>query len=203
MNNVFVKSYKDIPVNRKEVFRYMHCSKPSEETERLLEKCIDETKSLLSYKVCYSVFDVGFDGDMIDLGFSKVVSKSLAINLKNCEKIVLFAATVGHSFDLYIKKEALFSQSEAVCLQALGSERVESLCDLFNSQIKVEFEEKGYFSKPRFSPGYGDLSLELQKEIIPTLECTKILGISLSENLMMSPSKSVTAIIGFNKIEKR
>lgn len=199
MNNVFVKSYKDIPVNRKEVFRYMHCSKPSEETERLLEKCIDETKNLLSYKVCYSVFDIDFDGDMIDLGFSKVASKSLAINLKNCEKIVLFAATVGHSFDLYIKKEALFSQSEAVCLQALGSERVESLCDLFNSQIKAEFEEKGYFSKPRFSPGYGDLSLELQKVIIPTLECTKILGISLSENLMMSPSKSVTAIIGFYK----
>lgn len=199
MNNVFIKSYKDIPVNRREVFRYMHCTEPNVETNRLLEKCIAETKDLFSYKVCYSVFDLSFDGDMIDLGFAKTKSKALSVNLKKCEKIILFAATVGHRIDQYIKKEALSSQAKAVCLQALGSERVESLCDLFNSQIKTEFEEKGYCLKPRFSPGYGDLSLELQREIIPTLDCTKHLGISLSEQLMMAPSKSVTAIIGIYK----
>ena len=53
------------------------------------------------------------------------------------------------------------------------------------------------FFKPRFSPGYGDLSLEVQKEIFSLLDCPRKIGVSLGDSLLMTPSKSVTAIIGY------
>lgn len=196
MNEVFLKTYNDIPVNRREVFRYMSCRKPDKQTGDLLDLCIDESSAELSYKVCYSVFDISIDGEVINLGFAKTKSYALSINLKDCKKAIVFAATVGHGIDRMIKKESLFSPAKSLCLQALGSERVESLCDAFNEEMKTYFEKRGYKLKPRFSPGYGDLSIELQKELLPALNSAKLLGISLGDNLMMSPSKSVTAIIG-------
>lgn len=196
MNEIIFKSYTDIPINRREAFGYMRVKEPDEALETLFEACLEECEPLLTYKVCFREFSVIKNGDVLDLGFAKTKSKNLALNLKDCGKIVLFAATVGHGIDRLIKKQELLSPAKAVCLQAIGSERVESLCDFFNNELKKEYEKKGFSLKPRFSPGYGDLSLELQRKIIPELDCTKLLGISLGENLMMSPSKSVTAIIG-------
>ena len=79
--------------------------------------------------------------------------------------------------------------------QAIGSERVESLCD----ELCRELEGEWGTVRPRFSPGYGDLPLSLQKEIFALLDCGRSIGVALGENLLMSPSKSVTAIVGVKK----
>jgi len=50
-------------------------------------------------------------------------------------------------------------------------------------------------TRMRFSPGYGDLSLENQKLFFKALELEKM-GMKLTESLMMFPEKSVTAIAG-------
>lgn len=199
MSEIKLKTYDDIPINEREVFRYMRAEKADGAVKNLFDSCVKESADFLSYKVCFREFPLLTNESEIDLGFAKVKSKALSVNLKDCEKIILFAATVGHGIDRLIKKESLVSPSKAVCLQALGSERVESLCDAFNDELKAAYAESGYKLKPRFSPGYGDLSLELQKEIMSALDCKKFLGISLGENLMMTPSKSVTAIIGVYK----
>ena len=83
-------------------------------------------------------------------------------------------------------------------MQAIGSERVESRCVAFEGEIKDELREaRGEISfRPRFSPGYGDLSLELQRDIFRLLDCQRQIGVTLGDSLLMSPSKSVTAIIG-------
>ena len=49
---------------------------------------------------------------------------------------------------------------------------------------------------PRFSAGYGDFSLEFQRNICDALDCQRKIGITLQESLIMLPTKSVTAIIG-------
>ena len=50
--------------------------------------------------------------------------------------------------------------------------------------------------RPRYSPGYGDLSLEVQSEVLKVLNADKILGIKLGANLLMTPKKSITAVQG-------
>ena len=199
MSEIVFKTYDKIALNEREAFRYMSCKSPDEQMKRLFEECLSECLGALSYKACWREFPLLFCGDEINLGFARTKSKALFTNLKGCEKIVLFAATVGHEMDRLIKKQTLLSPAKSVCLQAIGSERVESLCDTLNAELKEQYKKQGFLLKPRFSPGYGDLPLSLQREIMPALDCAKLLGINLGENLMMSPSKSVTAIIGVYK----
>ena len=52
---------------------------------------------------------------------------------------------------------------------------------------------------PRFSPGYGDLSLDFQREIFRLLSPERNIGVTLGERLLMSPTKSVSAIIGIKR----
>ena len=84
------------------------------------------------------------------------------------------------------------SPAKALFFQAIGAERIESLCDTFCAELK----ENGLQLRPRFSPGYGDLPLDLQKDLFRVLDCSRKIGLTLNESLLMSPSKSVTAIIG-------
>ena len=77
--------------------------------------------------------------------------------------------------------------------QSIGAERIETLCDAFCKDISSEL---GVTLKPRFSAGYGDLPLEAQKDIFRVLDCSKKIGLTLNDSLLMSPTKSVTAIVG-------
>ena len=157
---VFTKGYFAPEVDRKEVLRYAR-AEGDEATLALLESCIAEAGDKLSYKVSYARFGIEIHGDDINLGFAMTTSHSLAKCLDGCHEIVLLSATVGFGIDRLIGKYSLLSPSRAVILQALGSERVEALCDKFCDDFGVEEERKGNTLRPRFSPGYGDLPLEI------------------------------------------
>ena len=177
----------------KEILRYAG----SKEIEDTVTECLAEAEGSLSYKVCYATVNISINGEDIDMEFAKARSKDLAKNLSGCDKAIIFAATVGMGIDRLIAKYSRISPSRALCFQAIGSERVESLCDAFEEEIKKEVSDGERFFKPRFSPGYGDLSLEIQKEIFSLLDCPRKIGVSLGDSLLMTPSKSVTAIMGY------
>lgn len=192
---LFTKTYNPPEVDRKEVLRYAR-AEGDEATLTLLDGCIAEASDKLGYKVAYARYKIKINGDRINLGFTETVSHSLAICLDGCHEIVLLAATVGFGIDRLIEKYSFISPSRAVIFQALGSERVEALCDAFCADLALDEDKKGNTLRPRFSPGYGDLSLELQRDIFTALDCGRSVGITLGDNLFMSPTKSVTAIIG-------
>ena len=189
---VYVKNYPAPDFNKKEILRYAGAKEDISEINALIDECIKELDGKLNYKVCYGEYPVKITGNEIDLSFASVNSKNLAKNLKNCKTYILFCATVGIAMDRLIAKYSVLSPTKALIFQALGAERIESLCDLFNKEI----QEKYKHTRPRFSPGYGDLKVELQREIFAALNCSKNIGVTLNESLLMSPSKSVTAIIG-------
>ncbi|MBO4343323.1 MAG: Vitamin B12 dependent methionine synthase activation subunit [Clostridia bacterium] len=190
---VFTKFYENPPVDRKEVLRYAGCRDEEAVFGKLLDECIAEAEEGLSLKVCYSVFDVKIRAELCDFGAFSVKSKDLAENLKDCKRAVVFAATAGVGIDRLIAKYGSLAPSKAVMLQALGAERIEALCDAFCGDIKKEMNCE---TKPRFSPGYGDLDLSSQKDIFSVLNCEKHIGLTLNDSMLMSPSKSVTAIMG-------
>ena len=107
--------------------------------------------------------------------------------------MLVFAATIGFDIDRKITKYSKVDPAKALIFQAIGTERVESLCNAFEEDIK---RENGYDLTSRFSPGYADLPLEMQKDLFRVLDCYKNIGVTLNDSLLMSPSKTVTAIIG-------
>ena len=67
--------------------------------------------------------------------------------------------------------------------------------DFLNEKINEEAVAAGKKARPRFSPGYGDVDLAVQKDFFRLLPCTRI-GLTLMDTLIMSPEKSVTAFVG-------
>lgn len=181
--------------DRKEALRYLGIAKnivPAEEVEALLTECEAEFLAAIAPRAVCGTFDVAAEGDRLDLGFAKVESRSLAINLAGCSRIALFAATLGAGADRLVLKYGKVSPARAAVMQALGAAVAEQWCDEINGQIKREYGR----TKARFSCGFGDLRLSLQREIFAALNVTKRLGITLSDNYFMTPTKSVTAIVG-------
>ena len=197
--DVFVKTYHLPAVNQREWFRYMGVKDANEEIAVLAETCLKETEGCFSARVCYCEVPVRLENGTVDLTVWNGESRFLRERLKNCESAVIFAATVGLEIDRLVKKYSRTSPSKALCLQALGTERVEALCDLFCEELKERVQKKGMQTTGRFSPGYGDLPLEMQTDIFRVLDCARHIGVTLNDSLLMSPTKSVTAIVGFGK----
>lgn len=194
MNSVILsKVYTEPPFCEKEILRYAGCKEADSEISALVKSCIDETKDKLTYKVCYRQFGVKIHDDICDFGAFTLRSENLAFNLRESESVILFAATVGVGIDRLIAKYGRISPSKALLFQAIGAERIEALCDAFCEDILKEYN---IGTKPRFSPGYGDLPLAAQKDIFAVLSPEKRIGLTLNDSLLMSPSKSVTAIVG-------
>lgn len=194
MNSVIItKTYNEPTFCEKEILRYAGCKSSEDELLQLLRACIDEVRDKLTYKVCYRELPVAVDNATCKLGDWSIESENLAKNLSGCKSVIVFAATMGVEIDRLIAKYGRISPSKALMLQAIGAERIEALCDAFCEDIA---REKNMAAKPRFSPGYGDLPLEVQKEFFMLLDCSKRIGLSLNDSLLMSPSKSVTAFLG-------
>jgi hypothetical protein len=189
-------------VDRKETLRYLgYYNHPSpERTEEgallnemkgLFDECESNILSAQNLTACYDIYDIVL-GQPLNLGFATVNSLALERNLQGCKKIVLFAATAGVGVDRLIVKYNKLSPARAVVYQAMGAALIEQWCDI----IHGNFQKNLGANKSRFSCGYGDLPLTLQRDIFTALNVTKNLGITLSDNCFMTPTKSVTAIIG-------
>ncbi len=196
MTMVLTKNLSLPPVCRREVLRYAGCREETEEAAVLLDACLAEAEPILKPGVCWLRLSVAVEHDVCQIGSVSIASRDLAKNLADCREVVVFAATVGPALDRLITRYGVVSPARAVLLQALGAERAEALCDVFCKELS---EQTGMGLRPRFSPGYGDLPLETQRTIFSLLTPMRHIGLSLTESLLMSPTKSVTAFVGLTE----
>ncbi len=198
MSVVYTEGFEATPYNKNEIFRY--CGGKSDgQLEELTEECIAELGCKISNRVCFCEYDILKTEKGLDLGFCKTDSRLIMRHLESCDKIVLFAATVGIDIDRLISKYSRVSPLKALIFQSIGAERIEALCDAFENSVKAKYSNLGRDTVNRISAGYGDIPLELQRDIFKALDCPKRIGLTLNESLLMSPTKSVTAIIGIKK----
>ena len=182
------------PTDRREILRYAGVREETAQILQLLDSCLAEAAPVLTGKVCWSVFPLTFQEDGLDLTFARTGSGSLRRVLQGCDRVLVFAATLGLGLDRLIARYSRLSPARALMLQAIGTERIEALCDAFCRTMAETLPDSPLTA--RFSPGYGDLSLTLQEDIFRVLDCPRKIGLTLNESLLMSPSKSVTAIVG-------
>lgn len=189
---ISVKKYQNLPTNIGEIMRYMGSWEQDGQVLNLLADCQKELGKILTYKVCFDEFPINCLGHSVEFPFAKTNSDALCRHLQGFSHAVVFAATIGIEIDRLILKYSRLSPSRALCFQAIGAERIEALCNAFCDELGREKKK----TSPRFSPGYGDFPLSFQTEIFRVLDLPRKIGLSLNSALLMSPSKSVTAIVG-------
>ncbi|MBQ6563331.1 MAG: hypothetical protein K6A68_07695 [Clostridiales bacterium] len=189
---------QDLPVNRNEILRYA-LIKPDMPADRI-DQLLPDALQHIHGRVCYASFPVQLSEDgQVDLSFTKVSSRSLCHLLRSSSQCILFAATIGIDFDRYAARISRLSTTNGWLLHAIGTERIETLCDTFEKTLL----EEGCQLTRRFSPGYGDVPLSMQRDVFRALDCSRKIGLTLTDSLLMSPSKSVTAIIGLTNTPLR
>lgn len=113
--------------------------------------------------------------------------------LRDCSCAAVLVCTLGAEFDLWMKRLQARDMGKAVMLDALGSAYVEAGCDAAESDIRHRFP--GMHLTDRFSPGYGDLPLDVQPLLMEYAGASRI-GVTVTDSLLMNPQKSVTALVG-------
>ena len=191
--------------NDRELLRYLGCKNgtvPDENTKVLIDQCKQELEQAASPRVTWREYPLSIQDHVIDMTCFQTRSKSLERNLKDCEQILLFAATLGSQVDVLLHRYNMIQMSKAVVMQAASVAMLETFCDEENQKLKEAYQEKDWYLRPRFSPGYGDFPLECQRQIAPALELSKRIGVTLTDSLLMAPSKSVTAVIGLSRLPR-
>ncbi|MBQ9713831.1 MAG: Vitamin B12 dependent methionine synthase activation subunit [Clostridia bacterium] len=190
---VDIKTYTALPdCRRDEILRFAGVrGKANGELQTLLEECLKECDGVFTARVCYLELTV----EEFFCYFPPCEKAKTAT--AGCETVLVFAATVGIEIDRLMYRYANVSPTKSLLMQAIGAERIETLCDAFCEELK---EEKGLYPQTRFSPGYGDFSLKEQKQIFALLQPEKRIGVGLTESLTMTPTKSVTAVVGLKNV---
>ena len=180
-------------VRRGEILRY---ARAGAETEDILSTVIDRYLPLYSYRAVYTELPLSISDGLVELGPIRLRSNTLLRALDGCTSAILVAATVGIEADREVKKLSVTSPLFAHLVDSFGSERIESFLDELTPDIEKEL---GVTLKPRVSAGYGDIPLSLQREIFDILSPEGKIGLYLSDSLLMTPMKSVTAFIGVKR----
>ena len=122
-------------------------------------------------------------------------SRKLARHLAGCHAAYLVCGTLGTGFDALLRRVSVKSAADTLVLQAVGTAAIEEWMDGIEGDIKSELLP-GEALVRRYSPGYGDFPLEAQRELLGILDTPRTIGVSLTDTLLMAPSKSVSAVIG-------
>ena len=191
----------EIPFDEKEILRYAMLPSFAPKPEELpLQECLKAAKGAAQCRAVWRRYPLVRDGNTLDLGFAKTDSRDLRQHLEGCDEILLFACTAGAETDRRIARAKLLSPARGLLMHAIGAQQVEGGCDRLCARLAQQFPDRQLTD--RFSPGYGDLTLEMQRDVMAALDCGRTIGITLTDSLLMTPSKSVTAIIGMKVREE-
>lgn len=166
-------------------------SVPRDFDSKVVERVKKAILSVIDCRMAAVRVPVSVSGSEITLGDIKLESENLSYALGESKEAFVFATTLGMGVERMLLRLSRLSVSEHFIADALASAYAEAAADRAQKMLD------GYGkTKKRFSPGYGDLPLEIQPKVLSMLEADKTLGLTVTEGLLMKPQKSITAIVG-------
>ena len=192
-------------IDREQALRYMAYKggEISEAARSGLEECEKRLLEVIHPVFVYRIFRIKSFYPLCLENGPVFEGNDISAHLEGCEYAAVFAVTIGAGADSLIRRLQVEDMAKSVITDALGSAAAEQAADLAEEEIRKSLPGK-YFTW-RYSPGYGDLPLSDQPELLAAINAGKQAGIMLQSGNMMSPMKSVTAVMGVsdNEIEKK
>ncbi len=165
-------------------------------------QALEQLKKAAVYRYAYVRVPVDLSEEGVcRFDFGAIHSRDLCRNLGGCREAYLLGVTLGLGVDRLLTRLRLTERGSAAYFitDGLASAMAEAVaeavfCDLSHSAAAESL-------KPRFSPGYGDVPLWVQKPLLARLHADKTLGIGLNDAYLMTPMKSITAFVGIKNME--
>ncbi len=190
------------PLNKSEAARYMGVRG---EVDPAVAAILDRWEPIVREKLrpgfVYREAEVELAPDGVWLSGMDVplTGNDVRRHLDGCDRVILLAATASAEADKLIRQASVAGMADALAVDCLCSAAIEQICDLAEEEIFSRINAP--YRTWRFSPGYGDLPLDLQKPLLKVLNAQRRIGLTVTDSLLMVPSKSVTAIIGISDKE--
>ena len=171
-------------LNMQEALRYLGAQSPDAALLTGLTALAEELQSRITPRFTWALTDTA------ELALPGQLAQRM---LADCPRSAVLVCTLGAEFDLWMRQLSARDMARAVMLDALGSVYVEAGCDAAEDAIRARFP--GKHLTDRFSPGYGDLPLDVQPRLLASARADRIV-VGLTPSLLMTPQKSVSAIVG-------
>lgn len=187
------------PPDTEEVLRCMGTppQRADEATRSLAVQCGEQLLSVAAPRWCGRVFELSFEPDGVRLdGGLLLGGQELKRHLEGCSKAVVFCATLGADADALIRRTQYTDMARALGLDCAAGVLVEQLCDRIEGHIHAQYPN--LHAPYRFSPGYGDLPLGVQCALLNLLDAHRLIGLSATDSCILTPRKSVTAVLGLS-----
>ena len=185
-------------MKKQEILRYLGASADTDQLDDLIARAEEKIKSAARPRHVFRRFPVSVTEDSVTIGGTKLFSRDLANHLRGCRDAFLFALTLGTEVDTLIRRCTVTEMPLVPVLQACAAAYTEECADLAQQELERMASEDHLYLRPRYSPGYGDFDLSDQKFLFASLDITRKIGITLTEDCLMIPFKSITAIIGLS-----
>ncbi|MFC1860928.1 vitamin B12 dependent-methionine synthase activation domain-containing protein [Chloroflexota bacterium] len=197
---------EQLNIDRRQVLRYIgydnDCVPPARMSS-LVDGYIENIYDIIAPSYSYVIRDVE-----IILCTSAVIegpivfqSNVIARLLEQCEKVAVFALTIGNHLEemvSHLTDDGLVLQASV--LDAIGSVATEKVADLVHDRISRIASIHGLHTSRRFCPGYCDWEVDQQAMVFRILNGDSA-GVHLTEGCIMLPRKSVSGIIGIGSAD--
>ncbi|ACD25062.1 methionine synthase [Clostridium botulinum] len=197
---------KQLKIPKDEVLRYLGYKKQelTVSMDVLIDETIDECKKLIIPKYVCAKYKNHTENDGVYVDGTNLILKGEDIknHLLYAQEVFVIAGTVGSKVEKKIKLYETIELTKALILDACATVAIEEFLDEIEEKIRLDVRKENSAITFRYSPGYGDLSLDIQRDIVNTLKADKAIGLTVSSHYLLFPRKSVTAIIGVIPKEK-
>ena len=204
-----IKISESIGINKSEVLRYLEYKgqKIDKTLDFIIDDCIKITKEKINPRYTLGVYSILREkiNNSYQIKFKDsdilIKSKDLYELLNNSSKCVVLATTLGTDIEKQIRINSYSNLTKSIIIDACATAAIEEFCDILQQDIKLKLGEQKKYITIRYSPGYGDLSINVNEDIINLLGASNKIGLTMTKDKIMIPRKSVIAIIGISEIE--
>jgi cobalamin-dependent methionine synthase I len=201
MSQIRVANPLPVEVSRPMVLLRLGYRRPAqvpERSARLIDEIMEAGRALLRPRAIYGIFDAQTLEPDVSLvgGTLRSASRSLHERLHGCRRALLFAATIGDEVETWCRSLLQEGQmTRGLLADAFASSAAIALGLEVETVAARALAEEGLTATKRYAPGYGDWSLESQAPLHALLDASRI-GITLTEDYLMLPAKSISGVIG-------
>ncbi len=186
-------------IDRTETLRYLGCrgAFPPEIVEQA-DNAAEEILRTARPRWVYREYALERDSAGLRVAgtFLKLPGKDIQALLEGCSSAVFFAVTLGAEAEALVRRAELTDMGKALIFDCCMSAAVENVCDNLQEKLEKDYQGRGLFLTDRYSPGYGDLPITVQRDFLTILDASRRIGLTCTAESILVPRKSVTAILG-------